>query len=135
MKICLFFKVHPAAQAYVRATAEATGAAAARRDKEKMEKHRASAEGGACGFVPLNVETYGRMGAPAMQLLCDLAELASEGGRQAALGAAGAAQAERGADAAQCMEDEGGVQYRGSLCGACVPGRPREARHERLSVC
>ena len=71
---------HPAAQAYVRAAAEATGAAAARRDKEKMDKHRASAEGGACGFVPLSVETYGRMGAPAMQLLRDLAELASEGG-------------------------------------------------------
>ena len=45
--------IHPAAQAYVRAAAEATGAAAARRDKEKMDKHRASAEGGACGFVPL----------------------------------------------------------------------------------
>ena len=72
--------IHPAAQAYVRAAAEATGAVAARRDKEKMDKHRASAEGGADGLVPLSVETYGRMGGQAMQLLRDLAELASEGG-------------------------------------------------------
>ena len=69
---------------------------------------------------------YGHMEAPVMQLLRDHAELATEGGavdkekianlatspgighRQAALGAAGAAQAERGADAGQRVAYEGG---------------------------
>ena len=33
------------------------------------------------------------------------------------------------------LEDEGRPKCWGSSCGACVSCRPREARHERLSVC
>ena len=117
--------------------ADARRRAPRRRGQEKMDKHRASAEGGPCRFVPSGVETCGRMGALAMQLLRDLAHGVGIGGRygrQAALGAAGAAQAERRADAGRFMEDEGGLKCWGSPCGACIPGRPREARHERLSL-
>ena len=73
--------IHPAAQTYIGVAARATGAAAALRDASKVEKYRRSAMGGACEFVPLSVETYGRMGEPAMALLRRLAEVAADGGR------------------------------------------------------
>ena len=44
-------------------------------------KYRASPLGGACEFVPLGVESYGRMGAPAMALLRKVAGLAAESRR------------------------------------------------------
>jgi len=73
--------IHPAAQSYVREACKATGAAAAARDAFKVAKYRASPMGGACEFVPLSVESYGRMGAPAMALLRKVAGLAAESRR------------------------------------------------------
>ena len=73
--------IHPAATTYLDKAAATTGAAAALRDAHKVDKYRDSPLGGACDFVPLSVETYGRMGAPAMELLGQLADLAAESRR------------------------------------------------------
>ena len=58
--------IHPGAATYVDKACKVAGAAAAVRDAEKIRKYRASPLGGACEFVPLSVETYGRMEEPAM---------------------------------------------------------------------
>jgi hypothetical protein len=73
--------IHPAAETYVGIASKGTGAAAALRDAEKIELYAKSPMGGALEFVPLSMETYGRMGAPAMALLRKLAELAADSGR------------------------------------------------------
>jgi hypothetical protein len=73
--------IHPAAETYVEAASKATGAAAALRDAHKIELYAQSPRAGALEFVPLSMETYGRMGAPAMALLRKLAELAADTGR------------------------------------------------------
>ena len=66
--------IHPAAQTYV-------DAAAARRDAAKVTKYRRSLLVGACEFVPLSVETHGRMGEPATELPRKVAGLAADTGR------------------------------------------------------
>jgi hypothetical protein len=64
--------VHPAAPTYRQAASRDAGAAAAHRDRSKREQYeRADPQGYA--FIPLSVESYGRLGKPAMELLNTLA--------------------------------------------------------------
>ena len=74
--------VHPAGatEIRVRKSDEVAGASAAGRDAAKRAKHAAGAAGG-YSFVPLTVESYGRMGEPARKFLSNLAEKASSVGR------------------------------------------------------
>jgi hypothetical protein len=46
--------VHPASQTYATGAARVAGAAAARRDANKMAKYPGSADGGVNDFVPIN---------------------------------------------------------------------------------
>ena len=71
--------VHPAADTYVRAAANAAGSAAAVRDQAKRARYETDDPHG-YAFIPLSMETYGRMGKPAMELLNKLAETAADGG-------------------------------------------------------
>jgi hypothetical protein len=71
--------IHPAASTYVAAAARTTGSAAAVRDRHKQARYDRGDAGG-YAFVPLSVETYGRMGAPAMKLLNTLADTAAAAG-------------------------------------------------------
>jgi hypothetical protein len=71
--------VHPAARTYVRAAAATAGSAAALRDRDKKARYERGDTGG-YAFVPLSVESYGRMGVPAMQLLNTLADTAAASG-------------------------------------------------------
>jgi hypothetical protein len=68
---------HPAANTNVVAAAREPGAAAARRDREK---HRQYGEAQDYDFAPLVVETYGRLGRPAMAMLNALADVAAANG-------------------------------------------------------
>jgi hypothetical protein len=71
--------IHPAAQSYVRGAAAAAGSAAALRDQQKRTRYEQSFPGG-YAFTPLVVETYGRMGKPAMELLNTIATQACASG-------------------------------------------------------
>ena len=68
--------IHPAAPSYSRGAAD--GSAAKKRDKAKRDKY--AENGCAEAFVPLSVETYGRLGVPAQRLVRKLAAAASVGG-------------------------------------------------------
>lgn len=57
----------PTAQSYLPRAAVETGSAAATRDKAKRRKYKPTSGGYA--FVPISVETHGRIGTPAMDLL------------------------------------------------------------------
>jgi hypothetical protein len=67
--------IHPGAATYRRAAAATAGAAAAIRDQQKRTQYRNYGDT-AFRFVPLSVETYGRLGKPFMELLSDVAERA-----------------------------------------------------------
>jgi hypothetical protein len=71
--------IHPAAATYVRGAAHTDGSAAAARDHAKRARYETDHPGG-YAFKPFSVETYGRLGKPAMQLLNDLASAATAGG-------------------------------------------------------
>ena len=71
--------IHPAAASYVRAAARSAGSAAATRDARKRALYR-TADPNGYAFTPLSVETYGRLGEPAMELLNALAGVAAAGG-------------------------------------------------------
>ena len=64
---------------YVTAAAQQDGAAAARRDQDKRTKYNRIDSSGYT-FYPLSTESYGRLGAPAMQLLNKLADIADDTG-------------------------------------------------------
>jgi hypothetical protein len=72
---------HPAAASYVRAAARITGSAAARAEAAKRREF--AAHQGAVGFefVPLAVESFGRMGLAASRFLSDLGDVAAAGGQ------------------------------------------------------
>jgi len=72
--------IHPAARTYMRAAAAATGSAAAVRDRQKTARCDREDMGG-YAFVPLSVESYERMGEPAMQLLNTLSATAAASGK------------------------------------------------------
>ncbi len=70
--------VHPAADSYLR-LAQTIGGAASDRDKTKIARYR-TADPNGYKFVPLSVESYGRWGKPAMELLNTLASKAADDG-------------------------------------------------------
>ena len=67
---------HPLAFSAVAAAACGTGVSAAAKDALKRDKYGRTGTG-ACRFVPLSHETYGRAGPPAFALLHELAEFAA----------------------------------------------------------
>jgi Reverse transcriptase (RNA-dependent DNA polymerase) len=71
--------IHPCASAYVVAASRKEGSAAEVRDQQKRAKYERTDPHG-YAFVPLSIETYGRLGKPAMQLLNTLGDKAAEGG-------------------------------------------------------
>ena len=70
--------VHPAASTYMHA-ARVEGGAAAMRDQAKRAQYESGDPNG-YAFVPLSMESFGRLGKPAMQLLNTLATKAVDGG-------------------------------------------------------
>ena len=70
---------HPLASYAVAATAWCTGVSATAKDALKRDKYGRTGMG-ACRFVPLSHETYGRAGPPAVALLHELAEFADSTG-------------------------------------------------------
>jgi hypothetical protein len=72
---------HPAADTYVAAAAEAPGAAAATRDRRKEAHYLLRGFDHGFELVPFSLETYGRLGEPAMRFLSTLAATAAASGR------------------------------------------------------
>jgi Reverse transcriptase (RNA-dependent DNA polymerase) len=72
---------HPAAATYAARAAREVGAAAAERDAHKRRLYAGRGTGQDFDLVPFSVETYGRLGGPAMRFLRTLAEVASASGR------------------------------------------------------
>ena len=70
---------HPLAASNVRAAALRDGAAAAAADKRKRDKYGRTGTG-ACTFVPLSHETYGRVGPAAFAFLNRIADVAAGSG-------------------------------------------------------
>ena len=70
---------HPLASCAVAAAAWGTGVSAEAKDALKRDKYGRTGTG-ACRFVPLFHETYGRAGPPAFALLHELAEFAASTG-------------------------------------------------------
>jgi hypothetical protein len=73
--------VHPAADSFVGAAARAPGAAAAARDLHKRNLYLRRGFDRGFELVPFSVESYGRLGEPAMRFLATLAATAASGGR------------------------------------------------------
>ena len=63
----------------MRAAAREAGTSARLRDQQKRDKYGRSGTG-ACRFVPLSHETFGRAGQPAFALLNEIAEFAADMG-------------------------------------------------------
>ena len=70
---------HPAAASYVRDAAQAPGSAAAKAETRKRRAFEEFGEGSAFEFIPLAVESYGRLGSAAARFLSELGDLAAEG--------------------------------------------------------
>jgi hypothetical protein len=70
--------IHPAAASFAGGTARTPGFAAAARDASKQRAYRQVSS--ALPFVPMSVESFGRLGAPALTLLGDLADQAVQAG-------------------------------------------------------
>jgi Reverse transcriptase (RNA-dependent DNA polymerase) len=103
--------IHPAAATYAPAASRRAGAAAAVRDAQKRALYAADGAQQAYGFVPLSVESYGRLGKPAMALLGSLATIASAG--EGVTKTAFMASAVRELSVALCRGN--GIMYRASL--------------------
>ena len=73
--------VHPAAESYLQGAARAAGSAAAVRGARKVAKYAQRGGDGGYQFVPLIVETFGRLGKVAFGLLSRLAGIAAEDGK------------------------------------------------------
>jgi hypothetical protein len=72
--------VHPAAASFVAAAATTTGAAARSRDASNRAHYARRGLGGGYELVPVSVESFWRLGAPAYALLCRVADVAGGGG-------------------------------------------------------
>ena len=72
---------HPAAASFVREAAQTAGSAAAKAETRKRRAFQVFGEGSAYEFVPLAVESFGRMGLAASRFLSELGDLAAEGTR------------------------------------------------------
>jgi hypothetical protein len=70
--------IHPAAASFAGGAARTPGFAAAARDASKRRAYRQVYS--ALPFVPMSVESFGRLGAPALMLLGDLADQAVQAG-------------------------------------------------------
>jgi hypothetical protein len=70
--------IHPAAAFFAVGAARTPGFAAAARDASKQRAYRQVSF--ALPFVPMSVESFGRVGAPALTLLGDLADQAVQAG-------------------------------------------------------
>lgn len=101
--------IHPAASSYLQA-ARTVGGAAAVRDAAKTVRYE-SIDPNGYTFVPISVETFGRLGKPAMELINKLAATAAAGG--AVEKSAFMANALRELSVGLCRGN--GVLYRSSL--------------------
>jgi hypothetical protein len=72
--------VHPAAPTYAAGAAAKNGAAVAAQDRTKCAHYMQAGDGDAYDLVPLSVESFGRLGKPAMCLLNALADVAASSG-------------------------------------------------------
>jgi hypothetical protein len=70
--------IHPAAASFAVGAKRTPGFAAAARDASKRRAYRHASS--ALPFVPMSVESFGRVGAPALTLLGDLADQAVQAG-------------------------------------------------------
>jgi hypothetical protein len=73
--------MHPTGVANQAAAATRDGAAAARRDREKRRTY-GQLEPNGYPFIPFSVETYGRLGKPAISFLVQLGKEAEEAERK-----------------------------------------------------
>jgi hypothetical protein len=71
--------IHPGASTYCAVAAKTDGGAAARRDAAKTALYRGYGAG-CYRFVPLTVETFGRLGQPLMKLITDVSNQATQHG-------------------------------------------------------
>jgi hypothetical protein len=78
--------IHPAAASFAVGAARTPGFAAAARGASKRHAYRQVSS--ALPFVPMSVESFGRLKAPALTLLGDLADQAVQAGRTAMHGLA-----------------------------------------------
>jgi hypothetical protein len=69
--------VHPATNSFFRRAAHTAGAAAALSDASKFCKYGGGGQVVSGSFTPLSIESYGRLGWPAIQLLQTLAAAAA----------------------------------------------------------
>ena len=72
---------HPAAASYVVEASRTTGSAARRAERRKQQNFEAFGNGSAFEFVPLAVESYGRLGQAASRFLSELGAVAALDGR------------------------------------------------------
>jgi hypothetical protein len=71
---------HPAAASYVRAASRMAGAAVLRAEQAKRRDFDSLGQGGGYDFIPLAVESFGRLGLEASRFLSDLGDVAAAGG-------------------------------------------------------
>jgi hypothetical protein len=71
------YAVHPAANSFFRRAAHMAGTAASLRDASKFCKYGGGGQVAGGSFTALSMESYGRLGRPAMQLLQTLAAAAA----------------------------------------------------------
>lgn len=72
---------HPAAASYVMDAAVTPGSAAEKAERRKQRSFQEFGEGSAYDFVPLAIESYGRLGLAASRFLSELGDIAAEGGQ------------------------------------------------------
>jgi hypothetical protein len=72
--------IHPGASTSRHAAASTAGAAAAHREEQKRRQYRRQRSTEYL-FVPLTLETHGRLGKPLMRLLGDAGQLAADWGK------------------------------------------------------
>jgi hypothetical protein len=130
---------HPAAASHVAAASQTTGTAAARAERDKRREYADMAqEDAGYDFVPLAVESYGRLGGAALSFLSSLGDIAAADGRlQGGVHAVGASGAQLPAVSRQrahvlCVhvrdcagsgpDVHAGLSGAGGGCWACLKG-------------
>jgi hypothetical protein len=74
--------IHPGASTYCAVAAKTDGGAATRQDADETALYRGYGAG-CYRFVPLTVETFGRLGKPLMKLITDVSDQATQHGNGA----------------------------------------------------
>ena len=72
---------HPAAATYARAASRTPGSAALRAEHSKRQEFQQFGDGAGYEFVPLAMESFGRLGQAASRYLSELGDIAAAGGR------------------------------------------------------